>query len=56
MEKGVMKFVVFNDDDFDYWKNQTRNYLLSQGHAIWDIELESYVILITLENETQGEL
>jgi hypothetical protein len=34
MEKGTVKRVVFNDEDFDYWKNQTRNYLLSQGCAI----------------------
>jgi hypothetical protein len=37
MEKGVVKLVVFNGEDFGYWKNQTRNYLLSQGHAIWEI-------------------
>jgi hypothetical protein len=29
--------VIFNGDDFFYWKNQTRNYLLSQGRAIWEI-------------------
>jgi hypothetical protein len=38
MEKGVVKLVVFNDEDFDYWKNRTHNYLLSQGRAIWEIE------------------
>jgi hypothetical protein len=37
MEKGVVKLVVFNGEDFSYWKNQTRNYLLSQGHAISEI-------------------
>jgi hypothetical protein len=36
MEKGAVKLVVFNGDDFDYWKNWTHNYLLSQGHAIWE--------------------
>jgi hypothetical protein len=56
MEKGVVKFVVFNDEDFSYWKNRTRNYLLSQGHAIWEIVQEAYVILNTLDNATQGEL
>jgi hypothetical protein len=56
MEKGAIKLVVFNSEDFGYWKNQTRNYLLSQGHAIWEIVLESYVILATLDNVTQGEL
>jgi hypothetical protein len=35
MEKGVVKLVVFNDEDFGYWKNRTRNYLLSQGCAFW---------------------
>jgi hypothetical protein len=56
MEKGVVKFVVFNGEDFGYWKNRARNYLLSQGHAIWKIMQEAYVIPTTLENATQGEL
>jgi hypothetical protein len=56
MEKGVVKLVVFNGEDFDYWKNQTRNYLLSQGRAIWEIIQEAYVIPAMLENATQGEL
>jgi hypothetical protein len=56
MEKGVTKVVVFNGEDFDYYKNQTRNYLLSQGHAIWEIIQEAYVILAMLDNTTQGEL
>jgi hypothetical protein len=51
-----MKLVVFNDEDFGYWKNQTRNYLLSQGHAIWEIIQEAYMIPATLDNTTQGEL
>jgi hypothetical protein len=34
MEKGVVNLVVFNADDFSYWKNRTRNYLLSKGRAI----------------------
>jgi hypothetical protein len=25
MEKGVVKFLVFNGEDFGYWKNQTHN-------------------------------
>jgi hypothetical protein len=29
MEKGTVKLVVFNNEDFGYWKNRTRNYLLS---------------------------
>jgi hypothetical protein len=37
MEKGAVKLVVFNGEDFGYWKNRTRNYLLSQGRAIWEI-------------------
>jgi hypothetical protein len=37
MEKGVVKLVIFIGDDFGYWKNRTRNYLLSQGCAIWEI-------------------
>jgi hypothetical protein len=56
MEKCDVKLVVFNDEDFDYWKNQTRNYFLSQSHAIWEIIQEAYVILDTLDHVTQGEL
>jgi hypothetical protein len=56
MEKGAIKRVVFNGDDFGYWKNQTRNYFLSQGHAIWKIVQEVYVIPTTLDNVTQGEV
>jgi hypothetical protein len=56
MEKGVVKLVVFNGEDFGYWKNRTRNYLLSQGHAIWEIIQEAYMIPATLDNMTQGEL
>jgi hypothetical protein len=56
MEKGVMKLMVFNGEDFSYWKNQTRNYPLSQGRAIWEIVQEAYMIPTTLNNMTQGEL
>jgi hypothetical protein len=56
MKKGVVKLVIFNDKDFGYWKNLTRNYLLRQGRAIWEIILEAYVIPATLNNATQGEL
>jgi hypothetical protein len=56
MEKGDVKLVVFNGDDFGYWKNRTRNYLLSQARAIWEIVLEAYVIPNTLDHVTQGEL
>jgi hypothetical protein len=56
MEKGVVKLVIFNDEDFGYWKNRTRNYLLSQYHAIWEIVQEAYVIPDTLDHATQGEL
>jgi hypothetical protein len=52
MEKGVVKLVVFNGEDFSYWKN----YLLSQGHDIWEIVQYAYVIPVTLDNTTQGEL
>jgi hypothetical protein len=55
MEKGDVKLVVFNSEDFGYWKNQTRNYLLSQGCAIWEIVQEAYVIPATLDHVTQGE-
>jgi hypothetical protein len=48
--------VVFNDEDFDYWKNRTRTYLLSQGRAIWEIVQEAYMISDTLDHVTQGEL
>jgi hypothetical protein len=56
MEKGAVKVVVFNGEDFGYWKNWIHNYLLSQGHAIWEIIQEAYVIPTMLENATQGEL
>jgi hypothetical protein len=56
MEKGAMKLVVFNGEDFGYWKNRTRNYLLSQRCVIWEIIQEAYVIPATLDNATQGEL
>jgi hypothetical protein len=56
MEKGVVKLVVFEGDDFGYWKNRTRNYLLSQGCAIWEIVQMRYVIPVTHENANRGEL
>jgi hypothetical protein len=56
MEKGVFKLVILNGEDFGYWKNQTRNYLLSQGCAIWEIVQTRYVIPAMLENATQGKL
>jgi hypothetical protein len=56
MEKGGVKLVVFNGEDFGYSKNQTRNNLLSQGRAIWEIVQEAYLISTTLENAIQGEL
>jgi hypothetical protein len=56
MKKGVVKLVVFNDEHFGYRKNQTRNYLLTQGRAIWETVQEAYMIPATLDNATQGEL
>jgi hypothetical protein len=56
MEKDAVKLVVFNDEDFGYWRNRTHNYLLSQGRAIWKIVQEAYVIPDTLDHVTQGEL
>jgi hypothetical protein len=56
MEKGVVKLVIFNGEDFGYWKKRTRNYLLSQGRAIWEIVQEAYVIPDTLNHATQGEM
>jgi hypothetical protein len=56
MEKGVMKLIIINDEDFGYWKNWTRNYLLSQDRVIWEIVHEAYVIPTTLENATAAEL
>jgi hypothetical protein len=56
MEKDDVKLVVFNAEDFSYWKIRTSNYLLSQGHAIWEIVQIRYVIPATIENATQGEL
>jgi hypothetical protein len=51
-----VKLVIFNCEDFGYWKNRTRNYLLSQGRAIWEIIQEAYVIPATLDHVIQGEL
>jgi hypothetical protein len=56
MDKGDVKLVVFNGEDFSYWKNRTRNYPLSQGRAIWEIVQEPYVIPVMLDNTTQCEL
>jgi hypothetical protein len=56
MEKDPVKLVIFNGEDFGYWKNRTRNYLLSQGRAIWEIIQEAYVIPMMLDNATQGEM
>jgi hypothetical protein len=56
MEKGVMMLIVFNGEDFGYWKNRTHNYVLSQGRVIWEIIHEAYIIPTMLENATQGEL
>jgi hypothetical protein len=56
MEKDIVKLMVFYDEDFCYCKNKTRNYLLSQCRASWEIVQEVYVISVTLDNTTQGEL
>jgi hypothetical protein len=56
IDKGAVKPVVFNDENFGYWKYRTRNYLLSQGRAIWEIVQEAYVISDTLDHTIQGEL
>jgi hypothetical protein len=56
MEKGAVKLMIFNGEDFVYWKNRTHNYLSSKGCAIWKIVQEAYVIPMTLVNVTQGEL
>jgi hypothetical protein len=56
MEKCVVKLVVFNGEDFGYWKSRAHKYLLSQGYAIWEIVQEAYVIPDTLDHATQGEL
>jgi hypothetical protein len=56
MQKGDVKLVVFNDEDFGYCKNRTHNYLFIQGRAIWEIVQHAYVILMMLDNVTQGEL
>jgi hypothetical protein len=56
MEKCAVKLVIFNGENFGYWKKRTRNYLLSQCRAIWEIVQEAYMILATLDHVTQGEL
>jgi hypothetical protein len=56
MEKGAVKLIVLNGEDFGYWKNRIHNCLLSQGHVIWEIVQEAYIIPTTLENATATEL
>jgi hypothetical protein len=56
VEKDIVKLVVFNGEDFGCSKNRTRNYLLSQDRAIWEIVQTRYIISATLENANQGEL
>jgi hypothetical protein len=56
MKKCAVKLMFFNDEDFGYWKNRTRNYLLRHGRVIWEIVQEAYVIPDTLDHTTQGEL
>jgi cobalamin biosynthesis Co2+ chelatase CbiK len=56
MKKDTIKLVVFNNDDFGYWKNRTRKYLLSQGRVIRKIVQEAYVIPAILDNAIQGEV
>jgi hypothetical protein len=56
MEKYHVTLVIFNDENFGYWKNQICNNLLREGRAIWEIIQETYVILATLDNVTQREL
>jgi hypothetical protein len=56
MEKGTVKLVVFNGEDLGYCKNRSRNYLLNQGRAIWEIIQEAYVIPAILDNATQCDL
>jgi transposase len=56
MQKGDVKLVIFNGEDFGYWKNRTHNYLLRQGRAICEIVLEAYVFPDTLDHATQSEL
>jgi hypothetical protein len=56
MEKDVINLVIFNGEDFNYWKNRTRNYILSQGRTIWEIVQEAYVISVMLDNVTQCEV
>jgi hypothetical protein len=51
-----VKLIVFNVEDFGYWKNRTRNYLLRQDRTIWEIIQEAYVISDTLDHVTQSEL
>jgi hypothetical protein len=48
--------MIFNGEDFDYWKNQTHNYLPSQRRAIWEIVQEIYVTPTTFDNATQHKL
>jgi hypothetical protein len=53
MEKGAVKLVIFNGENFGYWKNRTRNYVLSEGRAIWEIIQEAYMIPDTLDHATK---
>ena len=48
--------VVFNEEDFAYWKARTKAYLLSHGSAIWEIVEEDYQLPATRVGLSQGEL
>jgi hypothetical protein len=56
MKKGVVKLLVFNGDDFDYWKNWIHNYLLRQTRTILEIVHEAYMIPLMLNNAIQDDL
>jgi hypothetical protein len=38
MEKGAVKVVVFNGEDFCYWKNQTHNYPFKDD-SVWGMKI-----------------
>ena len=56
MEKRVVQMWMLAGEDLPYWKSRTKAYLLSQGHAIWEIVDQEYAIPQDLNTASAGEL
>ncbi|GJN13656.1 hypothetical protein PR202_gb00386 [Eleusine coracana subsp. coracana] len=56
IKKRVVKLWMFDGEDFFYWKSRTKAYVVSQGHAIWEIFEQEYAIPQDLNTASAGEL